>query len=136
MIFCRDWDIPSVPGPTKGEDPRENSSFYHTYAWAFLYAHTAAIKEGGYTIAVLGNGPEICYPKEHERLYEEISKNGCILSEYPPGTEPREYHFPKRNRLIAALSDRLYVIDAGRISGTKTTTQNAVKYGREVYALE
>ena len=99
------------------------------------YAHTAAIKEGGYTIAVLGNGPEICYPKEHERLYEEISKNGCILSEYPPGTEPREYRFPKRNRLIADLSDRLYVIDAGRISGTKTTAQNAVKYGRKVYVL-
>ena len=100
------------------------------------YAHTAAIKEGGYTIAVLGNGPEICYPKEHERLYEEISQNGCIISEYPPGTEPREYHFPKRNRLIAALSDKLYVIDAGRISGTKTTVENAINYGRKVYTIK
>jgi len=99
------------------------------------YAHTAAIKEGGYTIAVLGNSPEICYPKEHEKLYEEISQNGCILSEYPLGTEPREYLFPKRNRLIAALSDKLYVIDAGRISGTKTTVENAEKYGKKIYML-
>ena len=65
------------------------------------YAHTAAIKSSGYTIAVLGNGVDICYPKEHEKLYEEIVEHGCVLSEYPPGTVPREYNFPKRNRLIA-----------------------------------
>lgn len=97
------------------------------------YAHTAAIKSGGYTIAVLGSGPDICYPKEHERLYEEISEHGCIISEYSPGTEPREYRFPKRNRLIAALSDRLYVIEAGRNSGTKSTVEKGREYGREVY---
>ena len=99
------------------------------------YAHTAAIKSGGYTIAVLGNGPDICYPKEHERLYEEISVSGCILSEYPPGTETREYRFPKRNRLITALSDRLYVVDAGRNSGTQSTVEKGWEYGREVYIV-
>ena len=96
------------------------------------YAHTAALKAQGYTIAVLGNGADICYPKEHERLYEEIAKHGCIVSEYPPQTQPREYNFPKRNRLIAALSDKLYVIDAGRNSGTNSTVEYSRNYGREV----
>ena len=96
------------------------------------YAHTAVIKSCGYTIAVLGNGADICYPKEHERLYEEISEKGCILSEYPPGKPPRAYNFPKRNRLIAALSDMLYVIDAGRNSGTNSTVEYSRYYGREV----
>ncbi|MGX8714854.1 MAG: DNA-processing protein DprA [Lachnospiraceae bacterium] len=96
------------------------------------YAQTAAIKNGGYTIAVLGNGADICYPKEHERLYEEIIANGCVLSEYPPGTVPKAYMFPRRNRLIAGLSDILYVIDAGRNSGTHTTIDCCRKYGRAV----
>lgn len=96
------------------------------------YAHTAAIKSGGDTIAVLGNGVDICYPAEHERLYEKIAEQGCVLSEYPPETAPREYYFPRRNRLIAALSDKLYVIDAGRNSGTESTIAYCQKYGREV----
>lgn len=96
------------------------------------YAHTAAIKMHGYTIAVLGNGVDICYPKEHEKLYEEIAEHGCVISEYPPGTLPREYYFPKRNRLIAGLSDKLYVIDAGRNSGALSTVEYSLKYGREV----
>ena len=96
------------------------------------YAHTAALKNGGYTIAVLGNGADICYPHEHERLYESIAKNGCIMTEYPPGTMPRGYSFPRRNRLIAALSDCLYVIDVKGKSGTQTTVEYASKYGRTV----
>lgn len=96
------------------------------------YAHTAAIKNGGFTIAVLGNGPDICYPEEHYKLYEEIVKHGCILSEYPPGTIPRKYTFPRRNRLIALLSDELFVIDAGRNSGTRSTVDYSKKYGKNV----
>jgi len=99
------------------------------------YAHTAAIKNGGYTLAVLGNGPDICYPKEHGSLYSEIIAVGCVLSEYPPGTEPRKYLFPKRNRLIAALSDELFVIDTGRHSGTETTVESCISYGRTVRCL-
>ena len=75
---------------------------------------------------------DIYYPKEHDKLYEEIVKRGCVLSEYPPGTLPREYNFPRRNRLIAGLSDKLYVIDAGRRSGALTTANYSKKYGREV----
>lgn len=96
------------------------------------YAHTAALKSKGYTVAVLGNGPDICYPKEHIKLYNEIGEHGCILSEYPPGMPPLNYHFPKRNRLIAALSDKLFVIEAGRNSGALITAEYAKKYGREI----
>ncbi len=92
------------------------------------YAHTAAIKAGAYTIAVLGNGPDICYPKEHQALYDSISSHGCIVSEYPPGTKPREYMFPRRNRIIAALSDDLFVIDGGRNSGTTSTVEKWYVY--------
>ena len=99
------------------------------------YAHTAALKSKGYTIAALGNGVDICYPKEHDRLYEEIAEHGCILSEYPPGTIPREYNFPRRNRIIAALSDTLYVIDAGRNSGTQSTVESSRKFNREVITI-
>lgn len=96
------------------------------------YAHTAALKKEGYTIAVLGNGVDICYPIEHEKLYEEIAAKGCVLSEYPPGTRPREFRFPERNRLIAALSDELYVVDTGHHSGTETTAKACDLYRRIV----
>ncbi len=93
------------------------------------YAHTAVLKSGGYTIAVLGCGADVCYPAEHRELYEEIRKRGCIVSEYPPGVKPRQYMFPQRNRLIAALSDELYVVDAGAKSGTATTIAAYIGYG-------
>ncbi len=98
------------------------------------YAHTAALKGEGYTIAVLGCGADVCYPAEHQELYEKIAKKGCILSEYPPLTKPRQYMFPRRNRLIAALSDELYVVEAGIRSGTETTISACMKYGcRKIY---
>ena len=81
---------------------------------------------------MLGNGVDICYPIEHEKLYEEIAAKGCVLSEYPPGTRPREFRFPERNRLIAALSDELYVVDTGHHSGTETTAKACDLYRRIV----
>lgn len=96
------------------------------------YAHTSAIKSGGQTIAVLGNGVDICYPKEHQKLYEAICDNGSIVSEYPLGTIPQRYNFPRRNRIIAALSEEIYVVDAGERSGTKSTVEAAKRYGRNV----
>ena len=94
------------------------------------YAHTAAIKNGLRTIAFVGTGPDRCYPKEHIELFEQISEHGMILSEYPPGTSAYPSHFPRRNRLIAAWSDEMYVIGAGRNSGTLTTKQYFEKYHR------
>ena len=93
------------------------------------YAHTAALKNKGYTIAVLGSGPDICYPSEHYSLYQALVSHGCILSEYPPGTVPKGFRFPVRNRIIAGLSDQLWVIGAGRSSGTQTTVEACQKYG-------
>ena len=95
------------------------------------YAHTAAIKNGLRTIAFVGTGPDLCYPREHRELLEQISEQGMILSEYPPGTAAYPSHFPRRNRLIAAWSDEMYVIGAGRNSGTRSTVQYFHKYHKE-----
>jgi len=96
------------------------------------YAHTAAIKGGGATIAVLGTGVDVCYPKEHYKLYEALCENGAVISEYIPGVEPQRYNFPRRNRIIAGLSDILYVVEAGERSGTVFTVQAANKYDKLV----
>lgn len=96
------------------------------------YSHTAAINHGGFTIAVLGFGIDYCYPPEHKKLKEAIAETGLLISEYPPGTPPERYHFPQRNRIIAGLSDILYVIDIGKSSGTKTTIQAAERYGKTI----
>lgn len=96
------------------------------------YAHTACLKAEGYTIAVLANGLDICYPSEHKKLKECIEKEGLVISEYPPGTHPTRYAFPKRNRLISAWSDELAVIAAGKGSGALITANCSKKYGRKV----
>ncbi|WP_304173393.1 DNA-processing protein DprA [Pseudobutyrivibrio ruminis] len=96
------------------------------------YAHTAALKAGGTTIAVLGNGIDICYPTEHEELMETIIEKGLVISQFLPGASPRQYQFPVRNRLIAGLSEKVYVVEAARNSGTNTTVQFAKDYGIEV----
>jgi len=96
------------------------------------YAHTAAIKLGGKAIAVLGNGVDICYPSEHQKLYQTSGECGLLLSEYPPGTCPKKYNFPKRNRIIAGMSDALYVVEAAKKSGTRSTIDAANKYGKRV----
>ena len=95
-------------------------------------AGTVCVNSGSYTVAIVGNGLDICYPAEHERLMERIRETGLLLSEYPPGTEPSSYTFPQRNRLIASWSDRLIVIAAGRGSGAMITANCADKYGRRV----
>lgn len=95
-------------------------------------AGTVCINSNAYTIAIVGNGLDICYPAEHERLMERIRERGLLLSEYPPGTEPTAYTFPRRNRLIASWSDHLIVIAAGRGSGAMITADYANQYGRPV----
>ena len=100
------------------------------------YAHTVCLKSGGSTVAVLGNGLDICYPREHNKLMECIINNGLVVSEYPPGTPPTRYHFPKRNRLISAWSDQLYVIAPGKGSGALITAEYAQRYGRKVFVLD
>lgn len=96
------------------------------------YAHTACIEAGGYTIAILANGLDICYPKEHQVLMERICEKGLLLSEYPPGTRPARYNFPRRNLIISAWSERLAVIAPGKNSGALITADIARRMGREV----
>jgi len=95
-----------------------------------------ALNAGGMTFAVLGCGPDVCYPKEHRGLYEDIlEKQGGILSEYLPGTQPLAKNFPARNRIISGLSDVVLVIEAKEKSGSLITADMALEQGRDVYAL-
>ena len=98
-------------------------------------AQEAALSRGGASFAVLGCGADICYPPGNRRLYERLEKGGGILSEHRPGTPPLAYHFPMRNRLIAALSDLLLVLEAREKSGSLITVDQALEQGKEVMAL-
>lgn len=88
-----------------------------------------------YTIAVLGNGTNIYYPKEHEALQNDIKNNHLLISEYPKNTKPEKSHFPTRNRIIAALGSKLIVTSARLRSGTVCTVNHALSINREVIAL-
>ncbi len=95
----------------------------------------SALREGGYTIGVLGCGVDICYPGENRELYEALLARGGVCSEYPPGVEPRAFLFPPRNRIISGLADAVVVMEAREKSGTLITVDMALEQGREVYAL-
>ena len=98
-------------------------------------AMRGALQAGGFTAAVLGGGADVVYPAANRRLYEDIAATGVILSEYPPGTEPRGDHFPVRNRLLSALSLATVVVEAPEKSGALITAATALEQGREVFAV-
>ncbi len=98
-------------------------------------ASCAAIAAGGTTVAVLGCGIDVVYPKEHETLFGIVRQNGCILTEYPPSEEPRGTNFPVRNRIISGLSQGTVVVDADQKSGAMITAKNAILQGRDIYAV-
>lgn len=106
------------------------------------YAHMGTIcvqKEKincGKTIAVLGNGLDRIYPKENEKLAEQIvERGGMILSEYPLGTKPEKVNFPARNRIISGMSKGILVVEAKEQSGTLITVDFALEQGREVFVV-
>ncbi len=99
------------------------------------WAHKTVHKYNGSTIAVLGNGLDICYPGENRKLQELLLKNGAFISEFIPGTKPDAVNFPKRNRIISGLSKGVLVIEAGKKSGAIITALNALDQNREVFAL-
>ena len=98
-------------------------------------AHQSALKAGGRTVAVLGCGHDWPYPAAHKGLFEKIAQQGAVVSEFPPGTPPLSGHFPRRNRIIAAMAGCVLVIQAGPRSGAVNTAEHARELSRSVFAL-
>lgn len=97
--------------------------------------HLGALAAGGKTIAVLGGGTDVYYPPENRRLQQQIAEEGLLLSEHPPAYSPRPYDFPRRNRLIAAVSESVVVAEAGNRSGALITAECAAEMGKNLYAV-
>lgn len=97
--------------------------------------HDGALGGEGCTCAVLGCGIDIAYPPENAALALEISRHGCVFSEFPPGTPPMKHHFPRRNRILSGLSLGVVVVEAGLESGAMNTARWAADQGREVFAV-
>lgn len=98
-------------------------------------AHRAALGAGGFTIAVLGCGLDVCYPKRNATLRREIPARGTVVTEYEDGTAPHKQNFPARNRIIAGLASAVVVVEGGPQSGALITAGYAADAGRDVFAV-
>ena len=98
-------------------------------------AQEGALAAGGKTFAVLGCGVDICYPRTSYAVYDALAVRGGIIAEVAPGTKPLAYNFPRRNRIISALSDIVIVVEAREKSGSLITVDCALEQGRTVYAV-
>jgi len=98
-------------------------------------AHRGALGVGGTSVAVLGGGADVCYPRESVALYRRMRESGAVLSEQPPGSSPRPEHFPERNRIISGLSHAVILVEAGERSGTLITARHAIEQDRELFVV-
>lgn len=98
-------------------------------------AARGALKAGGPTVAVLGCGADVCYPKENARLMSEIMSTGAVISEFMPGTPPESGNFPVRNRVISGLALGTVIVEAAKTSGSLITAGYALEQGRDVFAV-
>ncbi len=122
-FFAKDFaraGIPCISGLARGIDTE---------------VHKSCIIEKGRTIAVLGNGLNKHYPPENKKLEEEIIKNGALISEFPLNAQPDKENFPRRNRLIAAMSLATVVIEADIKSGSLITAKHALEQGKDIFAV-
>ncbi|MCG6913477.1 DNA-processing protein DprA [bacterium BMS3Abin03] len=97
--------------------------------------HSAALKKGGRTIAIVGSGLDVIYPAENKKLFEQISEHGAVVSEFTLGTKPDAQNFPRRNRIISGLSLGCIIIETQTIGGAMQTARFALDQNREVFAL-
>lgn len=98
-------------------------------------AMKGALTAGGSIVGVLGCGVDVVYPSFHRSLYLDTERNGCLISEFPPGTPPYRWNFPKRNRIISGLSNGVLVIEAPQKSGSLITARLALDQGRDVFVV-
>lgn len=98
-------------------------------------AHTGALQVGGDTIAVLGTGADVPYPRNHRRLFGRIAERGLLVTEFLPGVVAAPHHFPRRNRILAALAATVVVVEAGPRSGSLITVDHALDLGRDVWVV-
>ena len=98
-------------------------------------AHAATLAVNRLTIAVLGCGIDVAYPRENAGLLKAITETGAVISEYPPGTEVRPYYFPMRNRIISGLSNSVIVVEAAEKSGALITADFALDQGKDIFAV-
>lgn len=98
-------------------------------------AHRGSLQSTGKTIAVLGSGIDVIYPKSNRELFFSIVRRGCVVSEFLPGTPPMKQNFPRRNRIIVGLSKAVLIVEAARKSGSLITARLALENGRDVFAI-
>ncbi|WP_373844845.1 DNA-processing protein DprA [Clostridium sp.] len=98
-------------------------------------AHKKCIENNSYTCAILGSGIDVIYPRENKNIYDELIKNGCVISQFLPGTKPYAYNFPIRNKIISGLSEVVVVIEGSEKSGTLITASSALEQGKDVIAV-
>jgi DNA processing protein len=98
-------------------------------------AHRGALAVGGQTVAVLGSGIDVLYPSTNRDLLKQIAVSGTLVSEYPPGVPAEPHRFPARNRLVAALSRGVVIVEGALRSGTRITAEHAMELGLDVFAV-
>jgi len=98
-------------------------------------AMRGALAAGGMTVGVLGCGVDIVYPKHNQQLFSQVLEKGCLISEYPPGTQPAPWLFPERNRIISGMSNGVLIVEAPEKSGALITAQDAMEQGRDVFVV-
>lgn len=97
--------------------------------------HRAVLSAKGKSIAVLGTGADICFPVSSRKIYEDLRLNGLIVSEYRPGTTGYRANFPKRNRIISGLTDKVVIVEGALRSGSLITARIALEQGKDIYAV-